>query len=609
MVYPMEFTPEGVRIAMMLGILTLAMVAFVREWVAPELVAMSAFVAVMGLGLLPVKEAFGVFSAEAPITVAALFVMTGALERTGAIDFLGDIFGSAGRLPAWVSVGVMMLVVGAVSAFINNTPVVAIFLPVVMGICRRHGLAPSKMLIPLSYASVLGGCCTLIGTSTNLVVSGVIGEKGLAPFGMFELTRVGLPLAVVGCAYVIVFGPRFLPDRLNVTAILGEEQRRHFLCHLLVERTSALVGKRLLDTLFCTEPTSYQVIEIRRGGTRLGLSLDEVVVQPFDRILVSVSDRLMIKVEGDALPKLDPAVERKLGVESLSTIEGGIVEGIVAPHSRLVGKSMQAAKFRQTYGMIALAVHRRGMNLTKEFAEEPLQFGDTILMLGPKSTFEHLRAMGDLMLLEDQHPPRKITGRTFIAMGALAAVVLVATLTPIPIVAVATAAVVLVLLLKCIEPQEAYASIEWSVIFMLYGMMAVGAAMEKSGTAEWIASTLLGGAELFAPRAILPYVLLALVYGLSLVMTEILSNNATALIMAPIAISTAAKLGVEPRGFIIAVALSASLAFACPTGYQTHMMVYGPGGYRFMDFVRFGMPLNVMMWAGACFLIPEIWPW
>ncbi|MCC6353419.1 MAG: SLC13 family permease [Verrucomicrobiae bacterium] len=605
----MEVSPEGIRIAMVLGILALAMVAFAREWVAPELVSMSALVAVMALGLLPVKEAFGVFSAEAPITIAALFVLTGALEKTGAIDFLGDFFGSAGRLPTWVMVGLMMLVVGTTSAFINNTPVVAIFLPVVMGICRRHGIAPSKMLIPLSYAAVLGGCCTLIGTSTNLIVSGVIGDKGLAPLGMFELTKVGLPLAAVGCAYVVLFGPRFLPDRLNVTAILGEDQRRHYLCHLLVERTSALVGRRLLDTVFCTEPTSYQVIEIRRGGTRLEMSLDQVIVQPLDRVLVSVSDRLMIKAEGDALPRLDPSVESKLGVESLSTIEGGIVEGIVAPHSRLVGTSMRAARFRQTYGMVALAVHRRGLNLTKEFAEEPLQFGDTILMLGPKSTFEHLRSMGDLMLLEDQHPPRQIGPRTYVAMAALAGVVLVATLTSVPIVAVATAAAVLVLLLKCIEPQEAYASIEWSVIFMLYGMMAVGAAMERTGTAEWIASTMLGGAEFFAPRAVLPYVMLAVVYGLSLVMTEILSNNATALIMAPIAISTAAKLGVEPRGFIIAVALSASLAFACPTGYQTHMMVYGPGGYRFMDFVRFGMPLHIMMGAGACLMIPEIWPW
>lgn len=605
----MECTPEGVRIALMLGILALAMVAFVREWVAPELVAMSSFVVVMALGLLPVDDAFQVFSSDAPITIAALFVLTGALERTGAIEFLGNIFGGAGRMPAWLSVVLMMAVVAAASAFVNNTPVVAIFLPVVMGICRRHGIAPSKMLIPLSYAAVLGGCCTLIGTSTNLVVSGVIDQKGLAPLGMFELTRVGLPLAVLGCGYVVLLGPRLLPDRLTVTSILGEDQRRHFLCHVLVNRDSGMVGKRLVETAFGKEPSTYQVIEVRRGGTRLALSLDEVVVEALDRVLVSVSDRLMVHEEGAGLPRLDPSVERKLGVESLSTIEGGIVEGIVAPHSRLVGKSLRDARFRQTYGMVALAVHRRGLNLTKDFAREPLQFGDTILMLGPKSTFDHLRAMGDLMLLEDQRPPREIGSRTFVAMGALAAVVLAATLTPIPIVALATAAAVVVMLMKCIEPQEAYAAVDWSVIFMLYGMMAVGAAMEKTGTAEWVASTMLGGAQVFAPKAILPYVMLALIYGLSLFMTEILSNNATALIMAPIAISTAAKLGVEPRGLIIAVAMSASLAFASPIGYQTHMMVYGPGGYRFMDFVRFGLPLNVMMWAGACLLIPEVWPW
>jgi len=605
----MEFTPEGIRIALVLAILGLAMVAFIREWMAPELVAMSAFVSVMALGLVPVKQVFGVFSSEAPITIAALFVLTGALEKTGAIDFLGDVFGSVGRLPSWVSVLLLMLVVGGVSAFVNNTPVVAIFLPVVMGICRRHGIPPSKMLIPLSYAAILGGCCTLIGTSTNLVVSGVISDKGLSPIGMFELTKLGAPLAVLGCAYVVILGPRFLPNRLNVTAILGEDQRRRYLCHLLIERDSPLVGQRLLDTPFCIDATTYQVVELRRGGTRLGLSLDEVIVQPFDRILVSVSDRLMLKAEGAELPRLDPAVERTLGAESLSTIEGGIVEGIIAPHSRLVGKTIREARFRQTYGMVALAVHRRGVNLTREFSQEPLQFGDTILMLGPKSTFEHLRAMGDLMLLEDQHPRRKMGSRTVIALGTLAAMVVVVSLTPMPVVAAATAAAVVVLICKCLEPQEAYASVEWSVIFMLYGMMAVGVAMEETGTAEWVASTLLGGAEFFAPKAILPYVMLALVYGLSLAMTEVLSNNATALIMAPIAISTAAKLGVDSRGFIIAVAMSATLAFACPTGYQTHMMVYGPGGYRFTDFMRFGLPLNLMMWAGACILIPEIWPW
>ncbi len=603
----MFMTGELGAILVVLGLVALVLVALIKEWSSPDIVAMAAFCFLVIAGVLPLKNAYSVFSNPAPITIAAMFILSAALEKTGLIDTLGHILNRLVGRHLWFTLPALMLLVAGCSAFINNTPVVVVFLPVVLAICRRKHVAASKLLIPLSYAAVLGGCCTLIGTSTNILVSGIATEYHQPPLEMFEFAPLGVILLGVGILYVTIFGPWRLPDRQSISAILGPQDRQQFLCHVLVKPHSPLVGRKLTETELADLTAGFRILEVRRGGARLTLPLDKIEINGYDRILLSVTSRKMERA-GPGIETLKTEVAEKFGIENLSTIKGAIVEGIVAPHSHLIGKSLKSSRFRQTFGMLVLAVHRQGKNLARAFQNAPLQFGDTVLMLGPLSTFDQMREDGDFMLLEDQTPVRGSRWRGFCALAALAAVVVVVALNLTPIVFAATAACVVVLWLRCLSPQEAYKSIDWTIIFMLYGMLAIGNAMETTGAAAWVAHSVVHAAQNLLPKPWLPYVVLSLFYFLGSMLTEVLSNNATAVVLAPIAINSAIKLGLDPRPFIFAVAFSSSAAFSTPIGYQTHMMIYGAGGYRFSDFVKFGLPLNILLWAVATWYIPRIWP-
>ena len=603
----MIFPGDMGSILLVLGILALVLYAFMRDLAAPDVIAMSAFCVLVILGLLPVQEAFKVFSNPAPITIAAMFILSAALEKTGVIDWMSHALNRLVSSRLWITLPLVMVVVAVGSAFVNNTPVVAIFMPVLLALSRRKHLPASKLLIPLSYAAVLGGCCTLIGTSTNILVSGIAEQYKQPPLGMFEFAPLGMLLTCIGILYVWFIGPWALPDRQSITAILAPEDRRQFLCHVLIKPGSPLVGRNLIETELAEPKEGLRIIELRRAGTRLNDPINQIQVRSYDRVLLAVSSRNMI-AQKKGEQALDPALADRLKIENLSVIKGAIIEGVVAPQSRLIGQSLKTSRFRQIYGMLVLAVHRAGKNLASDFQDAELVFGDTLLMLGPVTTFDQMRNDGDFMLLEDKTPLRPPPWQAMVALGLLGSVVAASALNLAPIYFSAIAACVVAMWLRCISPQEAYKSINWTILLTLYGMLAVGGAMETTGTAKWIADTATRTAQEIVPIAWLPIVVLSLFYLTGSVLTEVLSNNATAVVLAPIAINCALTLGYDPRPFIFAVAFSSSAAFTTPIGYQTHMMVYGAGGYRFSDFVKFGLPLNILLWAAATWFIPLFWP-
>lgn len=608
----------NLEIILTLLVIVLTLVAFIREWAAPDVLALSILCLVVALGLVEPGKMTEVFKNEAPLTIAALFVIGGALEASGAVDHIGRFLKN--RLSGNVRWAILAfsLVTAFFSAWMNNTAIVAILLPVTLGFARSKDIAASRLLMPLSYASILGGCCTLIGTSTNLLVSGSLRDLNLEPLSMFELAPLGIPLAIAGIFYLTIFGPRVIPSRTSITGTLEIDQRTTPLYHLLIGGSSTLIGKRLTETDLVNRKLGIHLLEIRRNGARLMLPLSAITVEKNDRYLVALQRKRGNGARADAL-------FAGLGAEVLSTLDGIVSDLVVREESSLVGLTLADSDFRQRYNSVVLAVHRNGANVTKSLAELPLEVGDTLLVITPRNNLEALVATRDFVMTDapDEPTPQEVRHHrprhVILAWTALVGVVLTATTTDslhriypeipaIPIHYAALVGALALLWLKVVTPREAYASIDWQVLLMLYGLLGLGMAMQNTGTADWLAQNLVALAEQAVSREHLPLVLLWLIFLLTLILTEVLSNNATAVMMIPIVVVLAGELGVNSRPFIMAVTVAASTAFALPMGYQTHMMIYGPGGYRFTDFLRVGIPLNLICWVTACLLIPIIWP-
>jgi len=492
-------------------------------------------------------------------------------------------------------------------------------MPVVLGFARSKEIPASKLLIPLSYSSILGGCCTLIGTSTNILVNGTLRDMGLEPMSMFALAPLGVPLAIAGIAYMVIFGPKLLPSRSSITGSLEIDLRTTPLHHLLIGEGSKLIGKSLFDSQLGSREAGIHVLEIRRHGARLMLPLSEVIVERNDRFLIALHRRKGGTAKAEEL-------FREIGAQELSVVDGIVSELVVPSESSIVGRTLADADFRQRYNCVVLAVHRSGLNITSRMSEIEIERGDTLLVITAVNNLPDLKATRDFLLTDrpeensvDIHTPPQRRWPILLSWGVLVGVVLTVTITDIlsrmgvgvPSIPIHYAALVGVLALLwsgILTTREAYESVDWQVLLMLYGMLGLGMAMQSTGTAEWLAKQLVSGAEGFVSSGMMPYALLWIVFVFTLGLTEVLSNNATAVMMVPIVVRLAAELGVDSRPFIMGVTVAASCAFALPMGYQTHMMVYGPGGYRFSDYLRFGIPLNIICVIIACPLIPLIWP-
>jgi di/tricarboxylate transporter len=583
-----------------LALLVAVFATMVSERMRIDVVSMLAVCLLLITGVLPTKDVLAVFSNEAPITVAAMFVLSAALERTGVVESAGALFSRyASGSPL---VAMLAITVGAatVSAFMNNTPVVVILTPVVIALANSMGMSPSKYLIPLSYATVLGGTCTLIGTSTNIVASGAAAQQGLAPFGLFEISPVGIPLTLIGVLYLSTLGLKLLPNRETFAGIMAGSRQRQFLTEVLVPLGSPLVGKSV-DEAGVAKKLNARAIDVIRDRISLAGELDKVVLQAGDRIVLRTNAGDVIGLRNQSDVAFGASGQH--AIEPIAAQNTAVMEGIVGPHSRFVGYRLADLNLRRQYSVYILAVHRQGENLGGNFDQVRLAFGDTILMEGPPDGLKRLFEQGALVSLAEpaEQPLRR--GRRWLAISALVAVILLATFEVMPISALALIASIVVIAGGCLDADEAYGSIRWSLLMLIFGSLALGRAMETSGAAKLVVD---GVMHLIQDMS--PVVVLSVTYLLTMILTEFLSNNATAILLTPIGIGLAHGLGVDPRPFVVAVMLAASNAFATPIGYQTNTFVYNAGGYKFGDFVKIGLPLNLITWLAASLLIPVFFP-
>jgi di/tricarboxylate transporter len=582
------------------GLLAASFAMMVWEKLSLDVVAMLAFSALIITGILTPAEAFQVFSNDAVITVACMFVLSAALERTGVLEGIGRRLNLMVGKSDWAVLLLVLPIVAATSAFINNTPVVVVFMPIMITLAASRGIKPSKLLIPLSFASIFGGTCTLIGTSTNVLVSSTATQMGEAPLGMFEMAKLGLILTAVGIVYLLTIGRKLLPDRETLASILQTTESKQYLTEAVIVADSSLIGKKLTDTPLANQ-AKVRVMEVIRYGEAVPTPLNEIELAQGDRLRMTTELASVIDLKSMKGVEIVPKVD--LGIELVGTQKAVVAECVIGPHSSLIGSSIRDVNFRKRYRVIVMAVHRQGISLRENFTDVKLQYGDTLLVEGPEANVKELAEGHDFLLLLDvPHAPKRHQQQWF-AVGAIALVITLAAFNVASIGALALIGAVFVVATRCLDVEEAYKAVEWKIIFLIFGMLALGLALEKTKGAELIAHGIITGLGSWGPTVVLTAIVI-----LASVMTSFLSNNAVAVLLTPVVIQAAASLAVSPRPFIIAVAIGASACFATPIGYQTNTLVYGAGGYRFRDFIKVGLPLNIIFCVLAVYFIPKFWP-
>ncbi len=577
---------------------------FVKEWLPTDMVALGGMCVLLVTGVLDERDLGKIFSNSAPMTIGAMFVLGEALTRTGAIDWIAHRFETWAGKSMSRALFILALIVVPLSAFMNNTPVVIVFLPVIMAYSRKSGLKASKLLIPLSFLSILGGTITLIGTSTNLLVAGLAKQQGQPPFGILEISGLGVIYAFVGFLYLQLVGRHLLPSRDTVSSLLDAEDTRKFCSAVEIPNDSPFAGERLLGNALFSDRKRTIVYEVIRHGRRIDdIPLDALVLRSGDILWFRATSKKLAEIqETKGVTMVHDKLSGDAG-EKDTDAEVKTVEAIISRQSSLVGMSVRSSNIRRRYGVVVAAVHRKGVNVSDGYQDLRLAFGDTLLLEGPAHNLVRMQVEEDFLSLNETVVRAARKSKVVIAVGILIAVVASAAFDLLPITAAAIIGAVLAIFTRCLDIRDTYRCVEWNILFLIYGMLGIGLAMEKTGGAALIANGVVGmthGQD--------PIVILAAVYLLASILTELVTNNAVAILLTPVTISIAVSLGVDPRPFIVAIMFGASASFITPIGYQTNTYVYGAGGYKFSDFLKVGIPLNLILWAVAVLLIPRFWP-